>query len=78
MAIDDAAAFAPLARLLDDHRGARGEVRASVAVPPKGEAGVLLGRDYRLDAELAGHIEMIPGVRAVNLRMSETKLRAVG
>ncbi|MGI4733202.1 MAG: DNA polymerase III subunit alpha [Janthinobacterium lividum] len=76
--VADPAAFGALARLLDDHRGARGEVRAKVTLAGGEEATVLLGRDFLLDAELAGHIEAIPGVTAARLRSSETRLALVG
>ena len=42
------------------------------------EATVLLGRDFLLDAELAGQMEAISGVRAARLRNSETRLALVG
>ncbi|WP_375381999.1 DNA polymerase III subunit alpha [uncultured Sphingomonas sp.] len=76
--VADPAAFGALARLLADHRGARGEVRAKVILLSGEEATVLLGRDFLLDAELAGHIEAIPGVSAARLRNSETRLALVG
>ncbi|MDR6126642.1 DNA polymerase-3 subunit alpha [Sphingomonas sp. SORGH_AS802] len=71
------ATFTLLAELLADHRGARGEIRARLSTS-EGEAMVLLGRDFRLDAELAEHIEALHGVTAVALRTSETRLALVG
>ncbi|MBB4617372.1 DNA polymerase-3 subunit alpha [Sphingomonas abaci] len=71
------ATFTLLAELLADHRGARGEIRAKLSTS-EGEATVLLGRDFRLDAELAEHIEALHGVTAVALRTSETRLALVG
>jgi DNA polymerase-3 subunit alpha len=44
----------------------------------RGEALVLLGRDFLLDAELAGHIEALHGVAAVELKSSEARLKLVG
>ncbi|WP_174296368.1 DNA polymerase III subunit alpha [Sphingomonas bacterium] len=76
--VADPAAFALLAGLLDDHRGARGEVRAQLTLVGGEEATVLLGRDFLLDAELAGRIEGIAGVTAARLRGSETRLSLVG
>jgi DNA polymerase-3 subunit alpha len=76
--IADPAAFAPLAALLDGHRGARGEVRAVTPLYTGGEARVLLGRDYRLDAELADAIAALHGVSGVALKTSETRLALVG
>ena len=71
------AAFGLLAELLAPHRGARGEIRVKLATA-LGEATVLLGRDFLLDAELAGHIEALHGVAAVELKTSETRLKLVG
>ncbi len=78
VAVADPAAFAPLARLLADHRGARGEVRATLTTP-EGEATILLGRDFLLDAELAGHVETLHGITATTLKTSDiTRLALVG
>ncbi|SFP39461.1 DNA polymerase III subunit alpha [Sphingomonas rubra] len=71
------AAFGLLADLLSQHRGARGEIRAKLRTDA-GEATVLLGRDFLLDAELASHIEALHGVAAVELKTSETRLKLVG
>ena len=70
-------AFAALATMLADHRGARGEIRASVRLPD-GEATILLGRDFLLDGELVGRIEGVPGVTEVRLANSERHLALVG
>ncbi len=76
--VADPAAFAPLADLLADHRGARGEVRATLTTP-EGEATILLGRDFLLDAELAGHVETLHGITAATLKTSDiTRLALVG
>ncbi len=71
--IDDPSAFVALSRLLSDHRGARGEVRVKT-----GDLTILLGRDFLLDGELAGHIETLPGVTGIELKNSETRLALVG
>jgi len=71
--IDHPSAFAALSRLLSDHRGARGEVRVKT-----GDLTILLGRDFLLDGELAGHIETLPGVTGIELKNSETRLALVG
>jgi DNA polymerase-3 subunit alpha len=71
--IDHPSAFAALSRLLSEHRGARGEVRVKT-----GELTILLGRDFLLDGELAGHIETLPGVTGMELKNSETRLALVG
>ncbi|GAA3721312.1 DNA polymerase III subunit alpha [Sphingomonas cynarae] len=76
--VADPAAFAPLAALLADHRGARGEVRVTLTTP-EGEATILLGRDFLLDAELAGHVETLHGITAATLKTSDiTRLALVG
>ena len=77
LTVTDPGAFAALARLLADHRGARGEVRARVPAPG-GTATMLLGRDFLLDAELAGRLESLHGVTAVEFKPAETSLRLVG
>ena len=77
LTVTDPAAFAALARLLADHRGARGEIRARIALP-EGEARLLLGRDFLLDAELAARLESMNGVAAVAFRPAETRLQLVG
>ncbi|MDB5695582.1 MAG: polymerase subunit alpha [Sphingomonas bacterium] len=76
--VADAAAFDALATLLADHRGARGEVRARVALSPGVEVGLLLGRDFLLDAELAGRLESMHGVTAVTFKQAATRLQLVG
>ncbi len=75
--VTDEAAFSALATLLSDHRGARGEVWATLTTD-RGPARLLLGRDFLLDAELAGHIEALHGVAAARLKTSETRLKLVG
>jgi DNA polymerase-3 subunit alpha len=77
VAVDAPPALAALARLLEHQRGARGEVIVRAPVP-QGEATLLLGRDFLLDLELVQRIEDLPGVTAVNLRQSETRLALVG
>lgn len=77
IAVAEPAALPALARLLEHHRGARGEVLVRATVPG-GEALLLLGRDFLLDGELVDRIEDLPGVREVTLRQSETRLALVG
>ncbi|SEM59139.1 DNA polymerase III, alpha subunit [Sphingomonas gellani] len=69
--------FTALASLLSHHRGARGEVRASVPVPG-GRATLLLGRDFLLDEELRDRLEQLDGVDGARLTMSEVRLALVG
>ena len=78
MTIGDAAALPPLAALLGDHRGARGEVRAHLLSADGPRATLLLGRDFLLDGELVERIEQLPGVARVELKSSETRLALVG
>ena len=75
--VADAGVMAPLAAMLADHRGARGEIRVRVSIP-QGDAIVLIGRDFLLDGELVARIETMPGVTAVELRNSERHLALVG
>ena len=77
LTVTDPAAFPALAALLATHRGARGEIRATVAAPG-GNATVLLGRDFLLDAELAGRLESMHGIAAVEFKAAETRLQLVG
>ena len=77
VAVEGEAAIAPLAALLADARGGRGEVR--LTVPLEGKAAkLLLGRDFLLDAELAERIEGLPGVTSVEFATAETRLALVG
>jgi DNA polymerase III subunit alpha len=74
--VSDPAALASLASLVE--RGGRGELRLKVRTA-EGEADVRLGRDFRLDAELAARIERLPGVVAVTLKAAELpRLALVG
>ena len=77
LTVSDPAVFPALAALLADHRGARGEIRARVMLG-QGEACLLLGRDFLLDAELAARLEAMHGIAAVEFRQAETSLRLVG
>ncbi|WP_106639171.1 DNA polymerase III subunit alpha [Allosphingosinicella vermicomposti] len=64
-------ALALLAEALEPHRGGRG--RLTLRVPMEsGNALVLLGRDYQLDAEIAARIERLPGMGRVSLSASES------
>jgi DNA polymerase-3 subunit alpha len=68
--LDDVAAMGPLADLVRELRGGRGELRLR-ARTPAGDADVRLSRDLRLDAELAARIERLPGVVSVSLKAAE-------
>ncbi|WP_294302055.1 DNA polymerase III subunit alpha [uncultured Sphingomonas sp.] len=65
--VDTPGAWAHLATLLDPTRGGRGEVRAQVALPDDGEAVLIVGRDFRIDPELATAIGRVAGIRDVAL-----------
>ena len=77
LTVTDPSAFPALAALLATHRGARGEIRATVHAPG-GNATILLGRDFLLDAELAGRLESMHGIAAVEFKAAETRLQLVG
>ncbi len=55
--------------MVADERGGNGELHLTVKLNP-GEATLVLGRDYRLDAELAARLERIEGVAAVRLSVA--------
>jgi DNA polymerase-3 subunit alpha len=76
--VADGGAVAALARLIGTRRGARGKVTLLAPLAGGGEATVLLGRDFALDAELAEAVEALPGVRAVTFEIEEARLQAVG
>ena len=50
--------------------GGTGQLRLRAPLD-KGEAQLILGRDFRLDAELAARIERIDGVTSVRLSVAE-------
>ncbi len=52
-----------------EDRGGNGELHLKVKLNP-GEALLVLGRDFRLDAELAAQLERIEGVAAVRLSVA--------
>jgi DNA polymerase-3 subunit alpha len=67
--IDDVAALARLAAAVAQERGSHGELRLRVKLDP-GEAVLVLGRDFQLDAELAARLERLEGVAAVRLAVA--------
>jgi DNA polymerase-3 subunit alpha len=64
--VEDVAAVQRLAAAVAGDRGGQGELRLRVPLDG-GEAEVVLGRDFRLDAEVAARIERVSGVTAVRL-----------
>ena len=68
-----------LAGELAGAHGGTGTIRLIVPLAGGGEAVVLLGRDYQLDAELAARIERITGDGTVDLSAQEPpRLALVG
>ena len=59
-----------LAAAVSDHRGGTGELRLR-ARHHAGEAELVLGRDFVLDAELAARLERLDGIAAVRLKAAE-------
>ena len=76
IAVTDVSAAQAVCAELATARGARGEVRLRVPTP-RGEAIVLLGRDFALEGELAARIEALHGVGTVELKTSEARLALV-
>jgi DNA polymerase-3 subunit alpha len=76
--VEDEGALALLAAAVADHRGGNGVLRLRAELP-RGQAEVVLGRDFVLDAELAARIERLPGVMAVRLSVADPpRLALVG
>ena len=68
-----------VSREIASARGSNGLLRFIVATTAGGEATVVAGRDYALDAELAARIERISGEGSVDLSVLEPpKLALVG
>jgi DNA polymerase-3 subunit alpha len=77
--LPDAELVPRLARELAGAHGGTGAMRFIVPLAGGGEAVLLLGRDYLLDAELAARIERITGEGSVDLAVQEPpKLALVG
>ncbi|HET9637789.1 MAG TPA: DNA polymerase III subunit alpha [Allosphingosinicella sp.] len=67
--VDQVEAIARLAAAVAQDRGSHGELRLRARLD-EGEAELVLGRDFRLDAELAARLERIEGVVAVRLAVA--------
>jgi DNA polymerase-3 subunit alpha len=77
--VPDGDSILQLARELTGAHGGTGAIRFIVPLAGGGEAVVLAGRDYLLDAELAARIERITGEGTVDLSVQEPpKLALVG
>ncbi|HEX8571919.1 MAG TPA: DUF655 domain-containing protein, partial [Allosphingosinicella sp.] len=66
---DEAGAIARLAAATAADRGGQGELRLRVKLDG-GEAELVLGRDFRLDAELAARLDRLDGIVAVRLSVA--------
>jgi len=68
--VEDAEAVRRLAAAVAGERGGNGQLRLRAGWA-MGEAEILLGRDFLVDAEMAARVERIPGVTAVRLSVVE-------
>ena len=68
--VEDAEALRRLAAAVASARGGQGQLRLRAAFD-QGEAELVLGRDFAVDAELAARLERIDGVSAVRLSVVE-------
>ena len=77
--VQDRSAAAPIAAALADMRGSNGLVRFVIPMSSGGEAVIVAGRDFALDAELAAQLENLAGEGSVDLSAQEPpKLALVG
>jgi DNA polymerase-3 subunit alpha len=77
--VPDGATAERIARELVEARGSNGVLRYLVPIGSGGEAAIVAGRDFALDAELAARIERITGEGTVDLSAQEPpKLALVG
>ena len=74
--VDRPAALVELAALVANERGGRGQLRLRADFG-HGEASMILGRDYRVDAEMQARIEQIEGVVSVALSVVQQRLALV-
>jgi DNA polymerase-3 subunit alpha len=68
--VEDGDALRRLAAIVAGERGGNGQLRLRAAWAG-GEAEVVLGRDFLVDAEVAARVERIPGVTAARLAVAE-------
>ena len=79
LTVADAAMIAAIARELAESRGGNGVIRASLPISEGREAVLVLGRDFRLDADLAARLTRVLGEGAVELSaMDPPRLALVG
>jgi DNA polymerase III subunit alpha len=74
--VDRPEALAALARLVAGERGGKGQIRLRANFG-SGEAQLVLGRDYHVDAEMQARIEQIDGVVSVALSVVQQRLALV-
>ena len=74
--VRDAAALAEIATIMEEAKGGSGQLRLKADFG-FGAAELLLGRDYRVDAELKSRIEHVEGVTSVALSVIQTRLALV-
>jgi DNA polymerase-3 subunit alpha len=67
-----------IARELASARGGSGALRLRVPLADGGEALVIAGRDFILDAEIASRLERVAGEGNVELSVQEARLALVG
>ena len=60
-----------LADTIGGERGGSGQLRLTRRARGAGDADLVLGRDFLLDAETAARVERIEGVLAVRLSVAE-------
>ncbi|HEY0627103.1 MAG TPA: DNA polymerase III subunit alpha [Allosphingosinicella sp.] len=68
--VEDAGAIRRLADAVANDRGGGGQLRLKARLDT-GDADLILGRDFLLDAEMAARIERVEGVTAVRLSVAE-------
>ena len=71
LTVTEPTALAAIALQLADARGGRCEVVLDAPLPSGGEAELVLGRNFRIDGELAARIEGLPGVAACELKPTD-------
>jgi len=77
--VSDVALAQRIARELSGSRGSNGLLRFIVPIASGGEAVVIAGRDYALDAEVAARVEAVTGEGSVDLSVQEPpRLALVG
>ena len=71
VAVDDPQVLPVLARMVGEQRGGRGEICLRANFGSEGEAKLILGRNFRLDGELAQRVENLQGIRWAALKTAD-------